>query len=134
MAAINQTVEYDFPGDKLTGRATATVTGKRILKLSAASGTDGHRKVAHAGAGENAHFLARHDAASGADVSMVRKGCFTVTAGAAITAPTALKVGTAGKVIPATTGSIVVGYALSDAAADGDDVVVDLDLPGKLVI
>lgn len=132
MAAINQAIELDFPADKITGRTTALVNGGRLLKYSGSVTTDGHRRVAHAGAGEVAQYLARHDAASGADVSMVNEGLWTATAGAAITAPAAVKCAAGGKVIPATTGDVVVGYVLTDAAADLDIVYLQLALPGHL--
>jgi hypothetical protein len=130
-----ESIEYDFPGDKVTGVATgAAVTGSRLVALQdnvAASGElTGIRPIAHSTAKDQAHYLARTDAAQNATVSLVRKGTFSVTAGAAITAPAALMVATGGKVVTATDDCYVVGYALTDAAADGDPVVVELNLPG----
>ena len=49
-----------------------------------------------------------------------------MTSGAAITAGALLKVTTAGKVITATTGAVVVGRALSTVGATDLDVVVEL--------
>lgn len=49
-----------------------------------------------------------------------------VTSGAAVAIGNALKVDTQGRVLPATTGTIVVGYARSAVGAAGSDVIVEL--------
>lgn len=130
-----ESTEYDFPGTKVTGRAHgAAVLGMRLVTLQDAVATDGLRPVAYPAAGGQAHYLARNDALQDATISMVRCGAFTVEAGAAITAPAALMATATGKVITAAgLAHHIVGYAMTDAAADGDPVVVDLLLPGYFV-
>lgn len=68
------------------------------------------------------------DAASASKASITRGGgtILPVTSGAAITSGALLKVTTAGKVVTATTGSVVVGKAHSTVAGTDLDVIVEL--------
>lgn len=132
-----EATELQYPAEKMTGVTTAAVTGGRFLAIQdnvATSGANtGLLPVAHAGNKGQAHFLARFDAASGAIASMVSAGRWIMTAGAAITAPAKIMSDANGKAITATDDAYVLGYATSDAAADGDPVEVLLMLPGFFI-
>ncbi len=136
MTAIDLGTPYEYgDGLKVTGLASgAAVTAKRLVSVQDAMATSGATKglvpVAHASAGAEAHYWAREGAVQDAIVPLRRSGRVVCTASAAITAPAKLMVATGGKVATATDDHVVVGIALTDAAADGDDIVVDLNLPG----
>jgi Uncharacterized conserved protein (DUF2190) len=79
-------------------------------------------------AGGEVGGVASWDAATGAKCPIIR-GAGTrlpVTASAAVAAGNKLKVDAAGKVLPATTGAVIVGIAHSGAAGAGTDVEVEL--------
>lgn len=123
--------QVHFPGDRVTGKAGEAITGGRIVRINDAPASDGVFPVLMADSDDvAADYLALIDIASGGYGPLVAKGVYTVEAGAAISAPAQLMVTTNGKVITAVAPCYVIGIAVSDAADDGDEVVVKLDLPG----
>lgn len=138
----NEAIHYYEPGTRITGKASAGITGKRFLKISGnrTSGPlvqstqsndtteGGVYQVAQATA--NTDFVigvAGWDAASGELVPIISEGVVTVTSGAAITAGLPVMTDAAGKVITATGASArVVGVAMT--AASGADVDAEIKL------
>lgn len=123
----NENVGVYEPGRDITGRATAAVTGKRFLKISANRSTvSGNISVAHADAAGRACGVSKYDAASGDIVGVVRGNSrvTNVTADGALAAFDQVEVGTAGKAKKFASG-VAVGYALT-AAADGADAEISL--------
>jgi hypothetical protein len=121
--ATNVSVPLFETADRVTGIATAAVTGKRFLKISG-NGTLPNPSVAPATAAVRAFGVAAFDAAVGESVSVLKKGVVPVTAGAAITADVEVEVGAAGVVIPKAAG-VAVGKAVFDAA-NGAPAYIDL--------
>lgn len=136
MTAIDLGTPYEYgDGNKVSGTASgAAVTVKRLVSIQDAMATSGSTKglvpVAHASAGARADYWVRQSALQDGIVSLLKSGRVTCVASAAITAPALVMVATGGKVATATDDHVVIGVAITDAAADGDDVIVDLDLPG----
>lgn len=115
------------PSDEITCLASAAVTGKRFVSISATRDADtGLVKVAPGTAAGKAFGVAGYDAASGAVLPVLREGVVPVTAGGAITAGDQIEVGTDGKAVKASTG-VAVGLAI-ETATSGNDVFVALDL------
>lgn len=149
----NECIPWYEVADRLTGQATAAVTGKRFVVPSAtrASGplipataqvgasdpTDGGNiKVAHAAAGGAALGVSSWDAAIGEKVTVICEGVVPVTADGAIAAGDPIVVGATGKAkTRAATGAVdnlddlpvTVGIAV-DAAVDGADAQIKLSL------
>ena len=134
----NDLIPYKRPGEDVTGYATASVTGKRCVQISAAkpatekaeglnaTGGGGVYRVAlpsgagaNGGAAKMVFGVAKYDAAINKLVGVARGGIVPITASAAITAGQSLQAAADGTVIPATTG-IVVGYACDDCANGAD--------------
>lgn len=114
------------PGTDLTAATTAQVDGKTFLKYSGAM-KSGLIQVATADAGGAVAGVAKYDAETNDLVGVARGNSriLTVTAGGALAAGDAVAVGTSGKAVKATSGALVVGYAVDDAA-DGSDALVSL--------
>lgn len=106
---------YYRDGERLTGIATAAITGGQVLKVSAARADGENIHVAPAGAGNVAFGVAGTDAASGATVPVIREGIVGLKAGAAITAGQRVEVAASGAVIPVDTG-VAIGVAVDDIA------------------
>lgn len=125
----NEALRFKKPGEDLTGKATAAVTGKRFLGISAnrtGGGAGGLStdlanvySVAHATAAGVVIGVSAHDAASGSLVGVLSGGIVPVTAGATITAGQRIEVGTNGQAIPLAAG-IAVGVAMTGAASGAD--------------
>lgn len=112
------------PGREITVLATATVTGKRCVGVSATrDATTGLIKVAHATAAGRALGVASADIASGATGSIKRGGVLPVTSGAGITAGVEVEVGTAGKVITLASGKAV-GIAVETVGSADVDCLI----------
>lgn len=120
----NECTPYSETSD-VTFLATAAVTGKRFVAISAARTGEQYR-MAHAAAGTKATGVATYDVASGAYGSIVGTPgrVVPVTAGGAITAGAEVEVGTTGQAITYSSG-IKVGQAL-DTGSNGNDVRVKL--------
>lgn len=144
----NESIPTKKPGADFTFKASAAVTGKRILRVSgnrtggghAALGTDlaNVYQLAHCnGSTQVPVGVAAYDVASGALGKCQSGGIQTCTAGAAITAGVQVMADANGKVITyvgATTTNaaalpsvpVVVGVAMTGASADGDDVEIKM--------
>lgn len=116
----NENLGVYEPGRDLTGRASATVTGKRFLKISG-NRSSGNIAVAHADAAGRVCGVSKYDAASGDVVGVARGNSRVtfVTAAANIAAFAEVEVGTSGQAITKTSG-IAVGYAVTAATSGGD--------------
>lgn len=141
----NECIPFKKPGEDFTGKASATVTGKRFLKVSAdrtgggagglSTALDNVYQVAPASANGAVCGVAAHDAASGSLVGVIAGGIVPVTADGAITAGDQIMVGATGKAktyAPPTTTTatalpvvVVVGVAMT-GAADGADAEIKL--------
>lgn len=143
----NDCIPYYDDADEITGHATATVTGKTFVTVSAAqqvgraglstTADGGNVKIAPATANGAALGVAQSDCASGSKVNVhcVGSGVVVpVTADGAITYGDLIVVGASGKAKtrPATGAvdnlddlPVTVGLAL-DSATDGNDVPVKL--------
>lgn len=121
----NENMGVYEPGADLTCHATATVVGKRFLKVSG-NRTDGNVSVAHADAAGRVCGVSKYDAASGKKVGVHRGNSRVtfVTADGAIAAFVEVEVGTDGKAKTLAAGKAV-GYAVT-AAADGVDAEISL--------
>jgi hypothetical protein len=130
--ALNESYPFRKPNNEATCTATAAITGKRFVAISAAPTAIGDNpKVAPATAGLVGYGVAAGDAASGSTEVLVHTGPgmeVPVTASGSITFNTEVEiVGTganAGKVQTLASGKAV-GYAVS-SAADGADVRIKL--------
>lgn len=116
----NENVGVYEPGRDISGRASATVVGKRFLKISG-NRSNGNIAVAHADAAGRVCGVSKYDAASGDVVGVARGNSRVtfVTAAANIAAFAEVEVGTAGQAITKTAG-IAVGYAVTAATSGGD--------------
>lgn len=106
------------PGADVTAQATAAVTARRLVFISAGRASGGNLSVAHAAAGGRVFGVAVDDAAVGDLVGVARDGVLRVTAGGAIDPGVEVEVGTAGRVVTKTTGTAI-GYAVTGAANSG---------------
>lgn len=102
-------------GDRVTGVATAAITGGQVLKVSAARADGENIHVAPAGVGDVVFGVAGLDAANGATVPVIRDGIVGLTTGAAVTAGESVEVAANGTVIPLNTG-VAIGVAVDDIA------------------
>lgn len=134
-AAVNLCTPFYEPGKRITGHASAAITGKRFLKVSGNRTNDirsvtdsvagGNIQVAPADANGRIIGVAEQDAASGAKVGVlgVPGWVLPVTADGAIAAFEEVMVGATGKAKALATGGIPVGVAVT-AAADGTDAQI----------
>lgn len=113
---------YYRDGDRVSGVASAAVTGGRLVKVSAARADGENISVAPAGAGEVAFGVAGEDAAQAAKVPVIRKGVVGLYAASAVTAGQLVKVAADGKVAPAGSDPAV-GIACDDIAQDATGAV-----------
>lgn len=116
----DQAFEYFSDSDAITCVADTAITGKTLVKL-AAGGADQRPRVTTAAAGDAAYGVAAWSVLAGEDVTIIRKGVVSVTAGAAIN-PGPVQAGAGGKLAPLSTGERV-GHAHADAAANADAAV-----------
>lgn len=113
------------PGQSITGKATAAVTGKRFLAISG-DRSGGNIAVAHAAAAGRVCGVAAHDAESGGLVRVLRGAArvVKVQASGAIAAFAEVQVGANGTAASKAAG-VAVGYVLT-AVVDGADAEVSL--------
>lgn len=123
--ATNEAVPYFDRADQITCRATAAITGKRFVHISANMGSDGHARVAHSvgAAGKKAFGVSVSDAASGDDVGVYMPGNIVVpvTAGEALDFGDLVYSDATGQAVdtqPA--GALVAGVCLADTAQGAD--------------
>lgn len=121
----NKMQERFNPGTDLTAHAEEAVTGKTFLRYAGAM-KGGLITVAPAKAGEAVAGVCKYDAKPHDLVGVARGSSriVTVTAAAALTAGTAVEVGTDGQAAPASEG-ITVGWAV-DNADKGNDALISL--------
>jgi hypothetical protein len=121
----NENVGVYEPGRDITGRASASVTGKRFLKISG-NRSSGNIAVAHADAAGRVCGVSKYDAASGDIVGVARGNSRVtfVTAGANIAAFAEVEVGSNGQAVTKASG-VAVGYAVT-AATSGADAEISL--------
>jgi hypothetical protein len=70
----NECIPRYEPGQRITGKATAAITGCRLLAISGDLSTEGNIQVAPCGAGAQSVGAASHDAASGDLVTLIGSG------------------------------------------------------------
>lgn len=121
----NENVGVYEPGRDITGRASASVTGKRFLKISG-NRSSGNISVAHADAAGRVCGVSKYDAASGEIVGVARGNSRVthVTAGGNIAAFAEVEVGSNGQAVTKASG-VAVGYAVT-AATSGNDAEISL--------
>ncbi|WP_229401924.1 capsid cement protein [Micromonospora okii] len=114
----NECIPFYEPGKRLTGHATAAVTGCRFVAISGNRQADGSISVAHAAAGTKAFGVAAYDAASGEKVGIIRGDGFVVPvmAGANLAANQRVEVGTNGQAIILASG-VAVGTVVTGATS-----------------
>lgn len=128
----NQCIPYHEGGPAITGKCTAGVTGKRLVKVSAnrdasvllnTVSTGGNIKVAHATAALNTHMgVAAYDGATGDLIKVWLKGVgliLPITSTGAITAGVEVEAAANGTVSTKSAG-IAIGLAVADAADASD--------------
>jgi len=123
------------PGVNVSGFATALVRAGRFVKVVDGLTASGDIQIAEAAAGERAFGVAERDSAPATEpasytqrrVNCARHGAIArVVAGAAVVAPALVTSDAQGRAVTAAGADIVAGQAVSDAAAAGDIVLVDL--------
>lgn len=112
------------PGWHVTARATAQLTGKRFVGISADLDDDGVIRVGLPAAGARTFGVAAHDAATGTVLTILRRGIIPVTAGGTITAGQEVQVDNVGRVVTLAAG-VSIGQAVENATT-GQDVAVAL--------
>jgi predicted RecA/RadA family phage recombinase len=134
----NDLIPFKLPGDDITGVATAAITGKKCVQITAAkpagpSGTlaatadTGHLyQVGHPGAGGRAlgagkriFGVAKWDAPIGGKVGIAKDGIVPITCSAAVLAGAEVEVAADGSIIPNAAG-VAIGLCLNDAAINTD--------------
>ncbi|NEW33835.1 DUF2190 family protein [Nocardia cyriacigeorgica] len=113
----NEAAPLFRPGRDITGLATANITGKTFVGVSATRGADGLIKVATATAAARAFGVASADIASGALGAILRGGVVPVTAGGTIAAGAEVEVGADGKAVTLASGKAV-GMAVEAGTAN----------------
>lgn len=114
------------PGANVTVKATAAVTGKTFVGVSAAPDADGIIKAATATSAAKAFGVAARDIASGDTGLILRGGIVNVTAGGTIAVGAEVEVGSGGKAVVLASGKSV-GIACT-AGSNNNDVLVALDV------
>lgn len=129
---VNECIPFFEPASRPTGRASATVRGKRFVVASGSpvggmAGTE-NVPVAEAGtAGVQALAVSCYDAASGEAVPLIRNGAIVpMTSGAAVTANDPIKTDAQGRAISQGGTGIILGIALETVGAADTDVAVAL--------
>lgn len=131
----NDCIPYKRPGQDLSAKASAAVTGKRFVKVTgnrtsgpglAATGEGSVYTMGPNTAGVRAAGVAAWDAALGEIFNVICAGVVPVTAGAAITAGQEVESDATGQAIPLASGKAL-GVALSGASS-GQDAEIMLAL------
>lgn len=116
----NENVAVYEPGQDISGRCSAPVTGKRFLKISG-NRADGNVAVATADTAGRVCGVSGRDAASGELVRVMRGSGRVVYVAAAgnIAAFAEVEVGANGAAVTLDSG-VAVGYAVTAASSGGD--------------
>lgn len=111
-----------FSDDRaVTAKASGAIPGSRFVKL-VAGGTFQQPKVALCGAGEQAYGVSGWTVADGETLTVQKLGCWTVEAGANLTAPLQIQSDASGKAVALSTG-IRLGSIHADAVSAADAAV-----------
>lgn len=124
MALANECVPYYDPDHCPTAKATAAVTGKRFVDISAGLSSDGNISAAPATAKGKSIGVADKDTAEGKRFVVLRRRVVPVTASGTIEPGEEVQVGTGSKAVKLTDG-IAVGRAWAKAT-DGTDCKIAL--------
>lgn len=113
------------PGADVTGKASAAITGRRLVKISG-NRAGGNLSVAPCAAGDRAFGVAGHDAALGGLVRVVRGAgrIVKITASGAIAANAEVQAAAGGLVTTLGAGRAI-GFAVT-GAADATDAQISL--------
>jgi hypothetical protein len=140
---VNEAIAYFDPGDDLTGQATATIVGRRFIKVSGAKqiGSQalsndtlgGSILVAHCGAGQQALAVSTYDCAIGYKLPIVRgHKVMPVEAGAAATAGDSCMSDATGRAITwvsaASDANKELGVFLNTPTAAGQTAIIALNI------
>lgn len=137
----NDCIPFFEPGQNVTGKATAAVTGKRFVQITdTRAGGPGISDSADqsnlysvglpdasgaAGAGKWCIGVAGYDAPEDADVKIIRGGIVPVESGEAGDAGDPITTDATGKAVQAdTVGDVILGYLAADCGATGDAEVI----------
>lgn len=125
----NTCIPYFDEADNLTATATAAVTGKTCVDISADQQADGTFSAAPCAASAKPFGVAEYDAAVGQWFGVVREGVVPITCGVNIGAGQLVQVGANSLVIPwdGTLASQKLGKCLTGVIA-GADAMIDLDI------
>ena len=120
----NESTPLFRPGQAVTVLATAAVTGRTFVGVSATRSGSGHVRAATAAQGTKAFGVAARDIGSGEIGTIERAGILHVTAGGAITAGARIEVGAGGKAVALSSG-VAVGQAL-ETGVNNNPVLIAL--------
>lgn len=132
----NDCIPFFRPGEDLSAKCTAAVTGKRFVKVSgnrtsgpglAATGEGSVYQVAQAVAGDRAIGVSAWDGALNEIINVIVAGIVPVTAGAAIVAGNEVQADANGQAIPLAAGKSL-GVAMTAASGAGVDAEIKLAL------
>jgi hypothetical protein len=125
----NEGMAFKRPGEDLTFKATAAVTGKRFVKVSGnrtGGGAGGLStdlanvyQMQQSGAGEQAVGVSKYDVANGSLGGCYTAGIVSVTAGATLTAGQAVESSATGAAVPLSTG-VKLGVVMTGCASAGE--------------
>lgn len=130
----NDCIPFKQPGESVTGKAEAAITGKRCVQISgprssgpglSATAEGGVYTIGHpsttgaAGAAKRIFGVAAWDTPLGGLVTVLRGGILPITAGGTISAGAEVETAADGRVIALASG-IAVGVACGDATANND--------------
>ena len=125
----NECIPFYEPAARITAKASAVVTGKRLVKVTGDRSTDGNVTAGPATAADTVILgVADRDAPADGLFGVIKSPGIVVPveAAGAISAGEAVQVGSAGRVAAFSTGTRV-GVAVA-SASDGEDCAVALFL------
>ena len=104
-------------GDRVTGRATAAITGARLVKVSGARADGENIDVATAGAGDVVFGVSGQDAVQGDSLPVIRKGVVGLKASENVAAGEQVTVAANGEVQVLGVSEVAMGIAVDDIAS-----------------
>jgi hypothetical protein len=133
LMALNEAIPFYRPGKDISAKATVALTGKRLCAIvgnrtsgpGLASTDDvGLYQVGAPAAGGRTFGVVGYDTPAGGVVPVKRNGILPVTTSGVFTAEQEAKVAADGTILPATSGSVVVGI-VHTACASGQDAELE---------